>query len=84
MTDEDLISLKSFLEKYPTWWYRIGVCDLTRDFTCAPQLHSPEAKYIKIDNIWDNGFDCMHNGSIADAIRQVILDIESELLNETK
>ena len=79
ITQKDLNALNKFLAKYPTWWYKIGVCDYSRDFDCAPQAHSPEAKYIKVGNIWDNGFSCDHKGSIADAIYDVMEQIEEEV-----
>ena len=82
MTDEDLKALEEFTERYPTWWYKIGVCSLTRDFDCAPEGHSPEAKYIKVGNVWDNGFSCDHFGSLSDAIMDVMEQIEKESEDE--
>lgn len=72
LRDKDLILLNSFIEQYPTWWWRLGWCDLSRDFTCAPQGHSPEAIYIKSGNEWDNGFSCDSYGSFADSIAEVM------------
>jgi hypothetical protein len=76
MTEEDLKALAAFKEKYPSWWFTIGVCDLTRDFSTAPQERSPEAEFIVIGNDFDCGFHCDHEGSIADAIRNVMDQIE--------
>ncbi len=76
ITTADFEAISRFQEAYPTWWFRVGVCDLTRDFTCAPQAISPEAAKIKIGNIWDEGFSCDHRGSIADAIEDVMGQIE--------
>lgn len=76
MTEEDIEALNRFIEKYPTWWWRIGWCNFSRDFDCAPQADSPEAAWIEIDNIWDNGFTCDHFGSIADAINDVMRQIK--------
>jgi len=78
----DLPALQKFKEKYPTWWFRIGWCDLTRDFSCAPQSHSPEIDYIKYaGDVWDSGFHCDHEGSLSDAIYDVMDQIEAALTN---
>ncbi len=82
LTKKDLIALKRFVDKYPSWWYTIGVCDVSRDFTTAPQGRSPEAKYIRTQperNDFDNGFMCDHEGTVADAIYQVMEDIETAI-----
>lgn len=82
MTQDDLIALHKFTEKYPTWWYKIGVCDLTRDFDCAPQGHSPEFEFIK-DGCWpDDCFQCDHTGTVADAINQVMEGIDYAVKNK--
>lgn len=75
ITQRDLNALKLFTSLYPDWWYRIGVCDVSRDFTAAPLGHSVDAKHIEFDNEFDNGFDCMHEGDVADAISSVMVDI---------
>lgn len=76
ITDKDIVAIKTFEERYPNWWYKIGVCDLTRDFDCAPLTASPQHKYI-IDGVWnDDCFMCDHHGSIADAVYSVMDSIE--------
>ena len=78
----DLVALAKFKSKYPTWWYTIGVCDLSRDFTCAPQAHSPEMKRkdATVGSVWDKGFMCdCEGGSIADAINDVMTQIEKAM-----
>lgn len=80
MTDEDIKALRHFIETYPTWWWKIGHCEVSRDFDCAPQLDSPEInRSQEVGDVWDTGFSCDHKGSIADAIYQVMDDIEMEL-----
>ncbi len=80
ITQNDLKALSEFLEKYPTWWYTIGVCDRSRDFTCAPQAHSPESALIDEKDLlncpFNSGFMCDHEGTIADAIHEVMKEIE--------
>lgn len=76
ITEDDLKTLNEFIKIYPTWWYKIGVCDISRDFTAAPQSHSPEAKFICLGNDFDHGFSSDHSGSISDAIKSVIKLIE--------
>lgn len=76
--EADLKALSKFKALYPTWWYKIGWCDVSRDFDCAPQGHSPEIKYIKKPgDCWDAGFSCDHKGTLADAIHHVIDQIEN-------
>ena len=77
LSKEDLKALDEFINKYPTWWYTIGVCDISRDFTCAPQAHSPESKYTKLDQDcpFNSGFMCDHKGTLADAIHEVMKEI---------
>ena len=76
LNEGDLKALQRFIEKYPTWWYTIGVCDRSRDFTCAPQGHSPEFRFAAPGNEFDTGFMCDHTGSVADAIEQVTAEVE--------
>lgn len=84
-TLSDIRALKEFLKLYPSWWYRIGVCDVSRDFTCAPQKHSPEIKNIKHPgDCWDAGFSCDSRTTLAAGIHDVMRQIkaEQELLNK--
>lgn len=78
LTAKDLDALQCFRNVYPTWWYTIGVCDRSRDFTCAPQANSPEAPFIEIDNKFNNAFRCDHEGALADAIGDVMEQIIQE------
>lgn len=75
ITAADLDALQQFRNLHPTWWYTIGFCDMSRDFSCAPQARSPEEPLIEPNNIWDNGFHCDHTGTLADAIFNVIEQI---------
>jgi hypothetical protein len=58
--------------------------DLTRDFTCGAQSHSPEMP--KIEELFKRGkdyqdFSCYHEGSLSDAIHDVMQQIEKALKN---
>jgi len=75
LTPTDIRMLDRFIDAYPNWWYKIGVCDLTRDFDCAPQGDAKEAKWIEPGNIWDDRFSCDHEGTVADAIADVMAQI---------
>jgi hypothetical protein len=75
-TDKDMESLALFRARFPSWWFRIGWCDVSFDFTCAPQSRSPEAKYIKIGNMFDDGFSHDSMESLTDAILTVMSDID--------
>lgn len=84
LSTADLNALNLFLSLYPTWWWKIGVCDLTRDFDCAPQAHSPEMKFkgATVGSVWDSGFHCDHTGTVADAIKHVIAEIGNATMLE--
>jgi len=82
MTPADIRALAEFKAKYPTWWWKVGWCDLTRDFDAAPQGHSPEAKFIRSGNNFDDCFSCDHPGSVADAIYDVIEQINEAIRKE--
>lgn len=81
MTDEDLETLNEFIALYPTWWWKIGWCDYTRDFDCAPQGNSPEMMRPDATpgSIWDEGFSFDSLGTISDAIRNVMKQIKAAL-----
>lgn len=80
ITEEDISTLRTFTEIYPTWWYKIGMCTVTRDFDCAPQAGSPEIEFIEL-GLWpDDAFRCDHPGSLADAIRDVMNQISDARL----
>jgi len=77
ITLDDLAALQCFRRKYPSWWYKIGVCDVSWDFDCAPQAHSYEMKLSKNPgDIWDAGFSYDSKISLHDAIGIVMKNIE--------
>jgi len=51
MTEDDIKPLKAFTDKYPDWWYKIGVCSLSRDFDCAPERNAKESEYVSLNNV---------------------------------
>lgn len=76
---EDLEALQKFVNEYPNWWYRIGVCKISYDFTAGPESESEYIKFAKTPgDKWDNGFDCMHKDSLKMAIHDVTEQIENE------
>ena len=77
LTLDDLEALECFLIKYPTWWYKIGVCDVSWDFDCAPQGHSPEIEYVENGTWEDNCFSYDSKESLLDAIEKVVDEIEA-------
>lgn len=75
ITSADLAAFDRFRRLYPTWWWRLGSCDRSRDFTAGPQPHSPEHRFAEPGNPWDMGFMCDHGSSLADAIEDVLRQI---------
>lgn len=76
---EDIAAISIFCKKYPTWWFKIGICHLTRDFDAAPEGHSPEIKYIE-SGLWtDDCFTCDHRGTLEQSILDVMAQIEEAL-----
>ena len=76
LTLDDLAALHCFRRAYPSWWYKIGVCDLTWDFDCAPQAHSPEIKYVESGEWPDEAFSYDSEVSLRDAIGVVMKQIK--------
>lgn len=72
LTDQDIATIKMFTEMYPNWWWKVCVCSRTRDFTAAPEAHAKEAKYIEVGNDFDRGFDVMHEGTVAEAVTNIM------------
>lgn len=81
LTTDDYSALRHFRSQYPTWWYKIGVCDVSWDFDCAPQARSLEIKYIESGQWPDRCFTCDSQISLAHAIYSVMGEIQ-ELLAE--
>jgi len=80
---DDLAAIQCFRRKYPTWWYKIGVCDVSWDFDCAPQVCSPEIIHI-INGDWkDECFSYDSSMSLHDAIGRVMKEIEDKLKDAT-
>lgn len=76
ITDGDMVALAAFRAKHPTWWYTIGVCNRSRDFTAGPHATSPEHALAEVGNGFDLGFSCDHDDTLADAIADVMRQIE--------
>ena len=79
LSANDMSALATFKAHYPTWWWKLGWCDLTRDFDCAPQARSPEFEYIKGGAWPDDVFTADSRGTFADAIKQVMADIDEAI-----
>jgi hypothetical protein len=78
LSTADLSALAEFKAAYPTWWWKLGWCDVSRDFDCAPQGHSPEIALIAHDpreDPFNCGFSIDHRGSFADAIHALMGEI---------
>tara|TARA_B100000686_G_scaffold350343_1_gene446059 strand:+ start:134 stop:418 length:285 start_codon:yes stop_codon:yes gene_type:complete len=86
INQEALNALHLFRNLYPTWWYTIGMCDVSSDFTAATQSHSPEYKFAEPGNDFDGGFMYDSRVSLADAIKNVIvlIGVEVGMKEETK
>lgn len=81
---DDFQALQEFREKFPSWWYKIGVCDVSFDFDCAPQARSPEIKFIETMQWSDECFSCDSPESLKDAIYSVMGEIEKAIKGESR
>jgi hypothetical protein len=76
VTDTEALALaiNDFEAALPGWWWSIGVCSLTRDASCAPDIAGPDAYLLKLeDRTFDEGFHCDDpNGTLASSLRNVM------------
>jgi hypothetical protein len=63
-----------FESALPGWWYSLGICSVSRDASCGPDITGPDAALLEIRQ-FDGGFHCddKHpNSTMADALRNVM------------
>jgi hypothetical protein len=70
--NSDLYSaIAEFEAALPGWWFSICVCSRSRDASCGPDMAGPDYLLLKQPQ-FDEGFHCDHQGSLADALRDVM------------
>jgi hypothetical protein len=84
----DVLDLASAITKFeealPGWWWTCGSCSLTRHASCGPDSTGPDALLLDTD-LFDSGFHCDDlDGSVADALRDVLNQALSAKRRETK
>lgn len=69
----DLASaIAEFQEQLPGWWFSVCACSISRDASCAPDLHGPDAHLLQV-RTFDEGFHAdLVDGTLADALRDVM------------
>jgi len=74
-----------FEKALPGWWYSLGICSVSRDASCAPDIAGPDADLLEIRK-FDCGFHCddrRPHSTMADALRNVMaqaLEAKARLL----
>src|SRR3954454_1919353 len=67
-------AIMEFEKTLPGWWYTLGICSVSRDASCGPDVNGPDADLLRIRE-FDEGFHCDDrnpNSTIADALRDVM------------
>ena len=67
-------AIMEFEKALPGWWYSLGICSVSRDASCGPDIAGPDAALLKIGE-FDRGFHCDDgdaNSTMADALRNVM------------
>jgi len=67
-------AIMEFEKELPGWWYSLGICSVSRDASCGPDITGPDAALLKIRK-FDNGFHCDDhhpNSTMADALRNAM------------
>src|SRR3954466_2387719 len=59
----------------PGWWYSLGICSVSRDASCGPDIAGPDATLAQQVRKFDAGFHCDDHhpdSTMADALRNVM------------
>lgn len=70
-TDELAAAIHEFETALPGWWWLVGTCNLTRDASCGPDFRDARCSDEEVE-AFDKGFHCDSEGSLADALRDVM------------
>lgn len=66
-------AIREFETKLPGWWWSVGACSVSRDASCGPDRHGPDAHLLGSRNAFEEGFHCDdRDGSLADALLDVM------------
>jgi hypothetical protein len=68
-------AIMEFEKQLPGWWYTLGICSVSRDASCGPDIAGPDAVLAQQVRKFDAGFHCddHHSDStMADALRNVM------------
>lgn len=67
-------AISRFQKKLPGWWFTVGVCSVSRDVSCGPEINGPDTDLLQLRK-FDNGFhlDCRERKQAADVLEFVML-----------
>lgn len=67
-------AISRFQRKLPGWWFTVGVCSVTRDVSCGPEINGPDADLLHLRE-FDEGFhlDCPRRKQVADVLEAVMI-----------
>ena len=75
-TDVDDLSaaIREFETALPGWWWSVCACSISRDASCGPDVHGPDAHLLSLeDRTFDKGFHHDdHEGTLANSLREVM------------
>lgn len=65
--------VREFEEKLPGWWWSVGVCSVSADASCGPDVAGPDADLLTRRD-FDEGFHCdlPQPAQISDALKEAL------------
>jgi hypothetical protein len=74
----DLADLQAAILEFerllPGWWYTLGICSVSRDASCGPEINGPDADLLKCRK-FDDGFDYddrRRDSTMAGSLRKIM------------
>lgn len=66
-------AIRTFQHELPGWWWSIGVCSVSADASCGPDVKGPDAGLLK-HRQFDDGFhaDLRQPATCAEALMDVM------------
>lgn len=68
------MAIEEFERRLPGWWWSIGICSVSADASCGPDIAGPDADLLDYESrVFDEGFDCDdRNGTLASSLCDVM------------
>jgi hypothetical protein len=77
-TDDLSVAIREFEAALPGWWWSVGYCHLTRDASCGPDFRVLGVEHPHTI-AFDAGFHNDNKGTLADALRHVLMQAQTAI-----